>query len=602
MLEELAIKATDWTDSSGNAVWTEYTIEDVELSEGRHTFEIRADRTNAGAFNLDSLTFHRHDTSQDAFSPIQGENAADMDGASVVTDGDVQAVRATANGAWLRFNEVKGENKGGICLRLRSSTGGSIIIYENGVGDKILGTVELPDDGQWQTIEVDCRNTDVSDSNVFFEFRAAEDGALDVSLDWFRFVKKVDAFTEIGAVTADERDPNIVVNADYLGNIYDGRWAMFEGIDFGEKGAKSFVITASSNNPGGTAEVYLDSVSEENLVAQAVVTNTGSWSNEREFIARCEEVTGVHNVYIVFRTAEQGKAVCDFYSFRFSETDLLAINETGTLELESGTGVTNDAGNGLRVDTEWSGYTGTGYVAGWKQSGNYVEVDARIAEDGRYTIVLRGAAGKKNDATDNSPRTGALYVDGVKVAEFGLAIQDSWSTWVEYTFDALRLSAGEHTIRIVAEGDNAGNFNLDSLAFTRLTVETALGDAVEEAQALSADDYEAAGWQAMQQILSEARELLASESATQQQIDDVTARLNAAVDALVSVTEEPEDPQTPDPSDPQEPSGEDPSGQTPGGGLDGGAIAGIAIGSVAGAAAIAAGATFIVKRKKNKKQ
>lgn len=154
----------------------------------------------------------------------------------------------------------------------------------------------------------------------------------------------------------------------------------------------------------------------------------------------------------------------------------------------------------------------------------------------------------------------------------------------------------------MAEGDNAGNFNLDSLAFTRLTVETALGDAVEEAQALSADDYEAAGWQAMQQILSEARELLASESATQQQIDDVTARLNAAVDALVSVTEEPEEPQTPDPSDPQEPSGEDPSGQTPGGGLDGGAIAGIAIGSVAGAAAIAAGATFIVKRKKNKKQ
>lgn len=602
VLEELAIKATDWTDSSGNAVWTEYTIEDVELSEGRHTFEIRADRTNAGAFNLDSLTFHRHDTSQDAFSPIQGENAADMDGASVVTDGDVQAVRATANGAWLRFNEVKGENKGGICLRLRSSTGGSIIIYENGVGDKILGTVELPDDGQWQTIEVDCRNTDVSDSNVFFEFRAAEDGALDVSLDWFRFVKKVDAFTEIGAVTADERDPNIVVNADYLGNIYDGRWAMFEGIDFGEQGAKSFVITASSNNPGGTAEVYLDSVSEENLVAEVTVGNTNGWANEREFVAACKNVTGVHNVYIVFRTAEQGKAVCDFYSFRFSETDLLAINETGTLELESGTGVTNDAGNGLRVDTEWSGYTGTGYVAGWKQSGNYVEVDARIAEDGRYTIVLRGAAGKKNDATDNSPRTGALYVDSVKVAEFGLAIQDSWSTWVEYTFDALRLSAGEHTIRIVAEGDNAGNFNLDSLAFTRLTVETALGDAVEEAQALSADDYEAAGWQAMQQILSEARELLASESATQQQIDDVTARLNAAVDALVSVTEEPEEPQTPDPSDPQEPSGEDPSGQTPGGGLDGGAIAGIAIGSVAGAAAIAAGATFIVKRKKNKKQ
>lgn len=65
---------------------------------------------------------------------------------------------------------------------------------------------------------------------------------------------------------------------------------------------------------------------------------------------------------------------------------------------------------------------------------------------GYYNIVLTGAAGKKNEAQyDNSPRMGALYIDGEKFEDFRLPVQDSWSTWITYakSLPKLRWWAGQ---------------------------------------------------------------------------------------------------------------------------------------------------------------
>lgn len=151
--------------------------------------------------------------------------------------------------------------------------------------------------------------------------------------------------------------------------------------------------------------------------------------------------------------------------------DLTKVEDGTVIELETTTRVPANASIGLPVDTEWKGYTGTGFVKGFKCNGDYVTVDVNVLQSGTYDLILRVNCGKKNDATDVSDRTGGLYLDGARVAELSFEITDTWGdsekngVWVDYVIRGVSLSSGKHTIKIMAEGSNPGNYNLDSLRF-----------------------------------------------------------------------------------------------------------------------------------------
>lgn len=587
--EEFSITPTNAEDSSGNGIWNEYTIKGVELEEGRHKLIFKAEGSNAGGYSLDSFTFNRYDTSVDAFSTIGVENVSALNGGVALgTDGGSSVLQVTQDGAWAQFDDINGAGKNGVRIKLKSSTGGSIVIYENGVGDKVLSVIDVPDDGEWHVIEAVSKDTDAEESNIYLEFKS-EAPAPDIVVEWFGFVKKVDAYTQIDAISADERN-NINMGTSCLINIYNGSWAKFENLDFGSTGAGSVSLYAAcgSTSDGGTASIYLDSVSEQNKIAVVSVTGTGSWSVKQTFTAYCADASGVHDVYIVFNTSS-GKAVCDFYNFSFTKKTV--IEEQTVIELESGTGITNDAGNGLRVDTEWDGYTGTGYVAGWKNIGDYAEVSAVAEVRGLYKIVLRGAAGLKGSAAlDLTPRTGSLYIDGTLIEVFSLEVQNSWDIWTEYEFGTVRLDSGLHTFRIVADGDNAGNFNLDNLVFVRITDETQLCEILSEIKGIDGGSYEEVGWEYLCGVVEDAESLLSSTTATQADIDGITQRLvDARQNLVIKVPDN-----TPDSSEkePEEPSKK---------GLNTGAVIGI-IGGAAAAVAAAAVTVTVVKRRKGKKQ
>ena len=185
---DLAFEVTPtWGDSkTKQGDWREYKIAGVKLSSGVQTLQIRSEGSNAGNYNLDSLKFTRLDTSIPAFQPIKAEKNAHLENMTLETGGEVPVIKAVTDGAWAQFDEVTGENKAGVELKLKSTTGGSIIVYENGVGDKILATAALPNDGEWHTIRVAGKNTDVPESNIFLEFKAPQGKALDCEMEWFR--------------------------------------------------------------------------------------------------------------------------------------------------------------------------------------------------------------------------------------------------------------------------------------------------------------------------------------------------------------------------------------------------------------------------------
>ncbi len=652
--------------SNGVGDWRDIELKDVSLSSGLQTVSVKAEI--AGNFNADSLAFLRHDTSISAFEKITADRASVLDGVTLEGDGE-KYLHATRDGAWAQFDELKGKNRGALTLRVKSGSAGSIIIYENGVGDKILATVELVADGQWHEMEVPSRDTDAETSNVYFEFKG-DGNAVDACLMWFKFGKRVDAYTAIAAVSADERN-NINIRDGLLVNIYNGSYAKYCDIDFGTRGALAVLLTAGVGKSGGRAEIYTDSIASANLIADVAVTSTGSWSNKQVFTGNAKRTAGVHDVYVVFK-ATGSDAICDFSELKFSENAIAAATEvvggtatvtvsnltaavgstvsvqiTGVqsgheiksvtakdgegnavvlttvtdgvtysftvpqalpvmitvelreklpmigdktiVELEDGTGITNDAGTALRVDREWAGYTGNGYVAGFKSTGNYVEVRVEVQKAGVYSLVLRGAAGKKNDSRyDGSPRSGVLYVDGKNAKDFGLPVQNGWGDWITHMFEKVRLSAGVHTFRLEAAGNNPGNFNLDNLEFTRITDETALLEALADAKSLDRNDYES-GFDELEEALADAESLLKNTDATQTQIDAAIERIATAKSALVPKDGDGDD--------------DDKTGETGNkGGDDGGANVGLIVGLTVplGLLAIAAAivAVILVKKKK----
>ncbi len=187
LVENLAFEVTDtWGDSNKNGDWREYTYTLEDLSAGTHTFRIVAEGSNPGNCNLDSIRFVRDDGRVDGFAQIAAVSANAQNG-FVFTDG---IANTALDGAYLGWNNVMADGKKSFTVKYRSTTGGTLTVYETGVGDKILCTVTLEADGEWHTVTVECRDTDADPSPIYLSFVANGGEEIDVSVDWFSFEKE----------------------------------------------------------------------------------------------------------------------------------------------------------------------------------------------------------------------------------------------------------------------------------------------------------------------------------------------------------------------------------------------------------------------------
>lgn len=81
-------------------------------------------------------------------------------------------------------------------------------------------------------------------------------------------------------------------------NINNGDWVAVGRADFGSSGAKTFKANVATTG-GGNIEVRLDSDTGP-LVGTLKVTSTGGMQNWKEMQTTINNVTGIHNVYLVF--------------------------------------------------------------------------------------------------------------------------------------------------------------------------------------------------------------------------------------------------------------------------------------------------------------
>jgi Glycosyl hydrolase family 66/Carbohydrate binding module (family 35) len=131
------------------------------------------------------------------------------------------------------------------------------------------------------------------------------------------------------------------------------------------------------------------------------------------------------------------------------------------MNYEENTGTRYEAENARLINvgtnTNHTGFTGSGFVDQFGDTGDKVEFTISVPENGKYSLVFRYA----NDTGNTSTRS--VYVDGKDVKQIEFLDQNDWDAWAFDAYALVELNAGTHTVSLQKDIDDNGFINLDSL-------------------------------------------------------------------------------------------------------------------------------------------
>ncbi|MEH0556791.1 carbohydrate-binding protein [Streptomyces sp. B21-101] len=107
------------------------------------------------------------------------------------------------------------------------------------------------------------------------------------------------------------------------------------------------------------------------------------------------------------------------------------------------------------IDSDWTGYSGSGFCNGANSTGGYAQFTVNAATAGTATLTVRFANGAA------AARPASLVVNGTTVQTPSFETTGAWSTWVTRTF-TVSLVAGANTVRL-SPTTSAGLPNVDFL-------------------------------------------------------------------------------------------------------------------------------------------
>ena len=145
-------------------------------------------------------------------------------------------------------------------------------------------------------------------------------------LHWLNPYQRVEAETMAwgyGLKSAKMGIPNTGIVADmpestgkknmYICDINDGEYIKLRGVDFGDKGAKLFTISAASTG-SVTINLRLDS-NKGPVIGSVTIGQTGSVEKYRTFSGKVKDATGIHDLYICFDKSN-GDTHLDYWQFK----------------------------------------------------------------------------------------------------------------------------------------------------------------------------------------------------------------------------------------------------------------------------------------------
>jgi hypothetical protein len=150
-------------------------------------------------------------------------------------------------------------------------------------------------------------------------------------------------------------------------------------------------------------------------------------------------------------------AASNTVAYRFDSTDSGNVNlDSLTTSVFSGLEAESAAlSGGAVVATDHSGYTGSGFVAGYTDA-NKGAAATTFTVGTAAQLDLRYANGT------GSTMTLSLYVNGTRLRQIQLPATANWDTWATSS-EAVSLTAASNTVAYRFDSTDSGNVNLDSL-------------------------------------------------------------------------------------------------------------------------------------------
>ncbi len=197
------------------------------------------------------------------------------------------------NGDWVKYTAVDfGGGADQITARVSSAsgTGGLFDVHLDSPTGTIITTAITPTKGIHDVYLVFRTNGSSSVMNLhWYQFSSTKTFGLMVML----LAGNTSALS--GAIQAEAGS-----EGQDLGYITDGNWAKYSAVNFAS-GYNVIEARVSTDVTSGSLEIHIDSATGT-LLGTVTVNNTGGWQNYTSIVQTITTVSGVHDVYLVFRS------------------------------------------------------------------------------------------------------------------------------------------------------------------------------------------------------------------------------------------------------------------------------------------------------------
>lgn len=277
------------------------------------------------------------------------------------------------------------------------------------------------------------------------------------------------------------QENSVCSNKICLGFVTKNSFTKVANVNFGENIATSLKLNASCNSDGGKVEFHLDSKTGE-IIATVDITPTGDWNTFKEFEAKVSEVSGIHDLYIVFKSDADYPCNMDYWQLygEGSEEISTEIPEEkqepfagkpasipGKIEAEDydlgGEGkayhdesAENEAGAYRKDRVDIEEVDAATYVLAYNIKGEWLEYTVDVKEATSYEWSARVSSTFEESGfrlyLDDEDITGAITVPQ----------GEEWSNYTIIKGETKPLKEGEHILKLSVE---SSYFNIDYIEF-----------------------------------------------------------------------------------------------------------------------------------------
>ncbi len=252
--------------------------------------------------------------STDPFVRIEAEDFTDSDGPRIGTTGDEgggQNLGSIKPGHWSMYAGLDLTNVTSINARVASTyDDAKVEVRINASDGMLIGIIDVPNTGAWQTYETaSAYIEDVTGIYDVYLVYTTTESANVCNINWFEFSDAfvrapINPFSMFEAEYYDAENGTQTVSTtdntgiDQVGDIQNGDWLMYKSLDITD--AYSLDLRVASANDNTAIELRLDAP-DGLLFSYINVPNTGANNSWNTISATLKEVTGEHDIYVIFK-------------------------------------------------------------------------------------------------------------------------------------------------------------------------------------------------------------------------------------------------------------------------------------------------------------